>query len=260
MSTAPVLFVSHGAPSFALEPGIVGARLRDIGMSWSGLEGVLVISPHWMTPDLRVMSHAAPNTIHDFGGFAAELYRLCYPAPGHPVLALEIAKLLRDAGFDPHLDAQRGFDHGAWVPLLHLLPRADVPVLQVSLPQAFDAADALQLGRALRPLRARGVAVVGSGSLTHNLYEVFRAQPDDADYASAFARWVRDAVQRRDLDALLDYRRRAPQAERAHPTEEHFLPLLVAAGASDETDALVPIDGGMTYSVLSMDAFLWSPT
>lgn len=260
MSPAPVLFVSHGAPSFALEPGLAGAWLRQIGTRWHGLEALVVVSPHWMTRELRVTGAAAPETIHDFGGFAPELYQLRYPALGHPHLAQATVQALAAAGFEPQLDPQRGYDHGAWVPLLHLRPQADVPVLQVSLPQCFDTAAALRLGRALRPLRDQGVAVVGSGSLTHNLYEVFRNRPDDAAYAQAFAHWVADAVQRRDTEALLDYRRRAPQAERAHPTEEHYLPLLVAMGASNECDRLTRLDGGMTYGVLSMDAYLWEAT
>lgn len=129
-----------------------------------------------------------------------------------------------------------------------------MPVFQVSLPQDIDAAGALRLGQALAPLRERGVLVVGSGSLTHNLYE-FRQQIRNPEYAQEFADWVRDAVAERDVAALVDYRRRAPHAERAHPTEEHYLPLLVAVGASNDTDAVRRVEGGMTYGVLSMDSF-----
>ena len=127
-------------------------------------------------------------------------------------------------------------------------------VLQGSLPGAMNAAGALRLGQALAPLRARGVLILGSGSLTHNLYE-FRQHVRDPEYAQAFADWVADAVRRRDVDALLHYRARAPHAARAHPTEEHFLPLLVALGASDADEHGVRIEGGMTHEVLSMDSF-----
>jgi 4,5-DOPA dioxygenase extradiol len=162
--------------------------------------------------------------------------------------------VLRAAGWPAEPDAAQGLDHGAWVPVRFLYPEADVPVFQVSLPQHIDAAGALRMGQALAPLRQRGVLVIGSGSLTHNLYE-FRQHIRNPEYAQAFVDWVRDAVAARDVDALVHYRRRAPHAERAHPTEEHYLPLLVAVGASADTDAPQLVEGGMTYGVLSMDSF-----
>lgn len=254
MTSAPSLFISHGSPMFALEPGLLGPNLRAIGAALSGIHAVLVVSPHWQTRGVRVGSSAAPETIHDFGGFPAPLYQLQYPAPGAPGLAQDAARLLASAGFDVTLDDRRGLDHGAWVPLRYLFPAADVPVFQVSLPQHIDAAGALRLGQALAPLRERGVLVVGSGSLTHNLYE-FRQHIRDPEYAQQFADWIRAAVAARDVEALVDYRRRAPHAQRAHPTEEHYLPLLVAVGASADTDPARLVEGGMTYGVLSMDSF-----
>lgn len=252
--TAPALFVSHGSPMFALEPGLLGPHLQQVGRSLAGLAAVLVVSPHWQTRGVQVMTNPAPATLHDFGGFSPALYTLQYTPPGAPALAAEAARLLAAAGFDVALDAARGLDHGAWVPLRYLFEDAGVPVFQVSLPVDANAASALRMGRALAPLRERGVLVVGSGSLTHNLYE-FRQHVRDPEYAQAFADWVHAAVQRRDVDALVDYRRRAPHATRAHPTEEHFLPLLVALGASDPRDRVQRVDGGMTHGVLSMDSF-----
>jgi 4,5-DOPA dioxygenase extradiol len=154
-------------------------------------------------------------------------------------------------------DDGRGLDHGVWVPLLYLLPEAKIPVFQVSLPFAFDAENALELGRALRALRQQGVLVMGSGSLTHNLREIGQTNPNNARYAVEFTAWIRRHVQARDVDGLADYRRRAPHAERAHPTEEHFLPLLVAVGASGDEDAVDVIEGGMTYGVLSMESYVF---
>lgn len=255
MSRTPSLFVSHGSPMFALEPGLLGPNLARIGDSLPSLAAILVVSPHWQTlRGVRVTGTATPETLHDFGGFPPPLYALQYPAPGAPELAADTVALLRAAGFDADLDPQRGLDHGAWVPLRYLKPDAGVPVLQVSLPHRIDAAGALRLGEALAPMRERGVLVVGSGSLTHNLYE-FRQHVRDPEYAQAFADWVAAAVERRDVDALVDYRNRAPFAARAHPTEEHYLPLLVALGASDAGDARRRVPGGMTYEVLSMDSF-----
>ena len=252
--TAPSIFISHGSPMFALEPGLLGPNLRAIGRSLRGLTAVLVVSPHWQTRGVCVGSSAAPETIHDFGGFPPPLYQLQYPAPGAPALARDAAELLAQAGFEVALDERRGLDHGAWVPLRYLLPDADVPVFQVSLPQHIDAAGALRLGQALAPLRERGVLVIGSGSLTHNLYE-FRQHIRDPEYAQQFVDWIRAAVAARDVEALVDYRRRAPHAQRAHPTEEHYLPLLVAVGAGADTDPARLVEGGMTYGVLSMDSF-----
>lgn len=254
MSRAPSLFISHGSPMFALEPGLLGPNLRQLGRALNDLAAIVVVSPHWQTSGVRVGATSAPATIHDFGGFPAPLYALQYTPRGAPELAPDIVRRLVDAGFPATLDASRGLDHGAWVPLRYLKPDADVPVLQVSLPHDIDAAGALRLGKALAPLRDRGVLIVGSGSLTHNLYE-FRQHIQDPDYAQAFADWVADAVARHDVEALVHYRQRAPHAERAHPTEEHYLPLLVAIGASDADEPRGLIRGGMTHGVLSMDSF-----
>ena len=260
MNKAPVFFISHGAPTFALEPGVLGPRLFALGQQLSGLTAVLVVSPHWQTRDLRVMTTAAPATVHDFGGFPAALYELQYPAPGHPQYAKEAAHLLADAGFTAGFDEQRGLDHGAWVPLRHLLPGADVPVFQVSMPVTLNAADAVRLGRALAPLRERGVLIVASGSLTHNLYEFRQSGASEAAYAREFVGWVREAVLANEVDRLVAYRQSAPHAERAHPTEEHYLPLLVALGARAGDEAAQVIEGGITHGVLSMESYAWGLT
>jgi 4,5-DOPA dioxygenase extradiol len=254
---APALFVSHGAPTFALEPGLLGPKLKRLGEQLTDLAAVAVVSAHWQTPGVQVMRTAAPETIHDFGGFPPALYRLQYPAPGAPALAADTAALLGAEGLGVSFDDGRGFDHGVWVPLLHLLPEARVPVFQVSLPFAYNAEKALQLGRALKALREQGVMVMGSGSLTHNLREIGQTDPDNTRYALEFTAWVRRHLQNRDIDALVDYRRRASHALRAHPTEEHFLPLLVALGASEDEDTVEVIDGGMTYGVLSMESYVF---
>ncbi|MEX1828453.1 dioxygenase [Luteibacter sp. CQ10] len=256
MTRAPAIFASHGAPTFALEPGLLGSRLTDLGESHlADARAIVVVSPHWQTCGVRVTGAATPSTIHDFGGFPPALYSLTYDAPGAPSLAAETASLLIDHGFATTVDDERGYDHGAWVPMRYLRPDADVPVIQVSMPHNLDTAGALRLGEALGGLRDRGVAVVGSGSLTHNLYEV-RRDGVNAAYAVEFAAWSREAVLAGDVKSLLAYRRLAPSAIRAHPTEEHYLPLLVAVGAAGG-DAPKAIDGGITYGVLSMDSYAW---
>ena len=254
MNRAPALFVSHGSPMFAAQPGLLGPRLLGLGRRLGDARAILVVSPHWQTRDVRVSVSARPATIHDFGGFPDALYQLRYPARGAPALARQAVARLEQAGFVVAED-ERGLDHGAWVPLMYLRPDAHIPVFQVSMPRDLDAERALQLGAALRPLRDAGVVIVGSGSLTHNLSEYFHGARE-VQYAREFAGWVRDKVSARDTDALLEYRASAPHAERAHPTAEHFLPLLVAIGAGGYDEPLDVLDGGLD-GVLSMDSFAW---
>ncbi len=260
----PALFVSHGSPMFALEPGTSGPALQrwgtDLASSLQGaLRGVVLMSPHWVAPVASVMSGAQPATWHDFGGFPRPLYALQYPAPGEPALAAEVLQRLIDVGLPAQADAQRPFDHGAWVPAMHLFPQADVPLVQVALPADAGPAEAYALGAALAGLRARGVLVVGSGSMTHNLSEFFGGAREPASYVVAFSRWVEQAVLRGDKAALLDYRRQAPHAARAHPSEDHFLPIFFALGAAGWGGEVPPRVDYLTrevmYGMLAMDSF-----
>jgi 4,5-DOPA dioxygenase extradiol len=253
----PTVFVSHGAPTFALEPGLAGAQLRALGTALGRPRAILVVSPHWMTPEVQVTSAEQPETVHDFGGFARALFDIRYPAPGSPALAARVRQVLGDHGIVASLDPVRGLDHGAWVPLLHMVPQADVPVVQVSLPLAADEARAFELGRALAPLAHEGVLIVGSGSLTHNLYEFRMGDVQEAAYAREFSGWIRQAVLDGDADRLLHALDRAPHARRAHPTTEHFLPLLVAAGAAGALTPSTVLDGGIRHGVLAMESYVF---
>jgi 4,5-DOPA dioxygenase extradiol len=254
---APVFFISHGAPTFALEPGVLGPQLQALGRHLPRIRAVLVVSPHWQTKDAKVMTTALPETVHDFGGFPSSLYALRYPAAGQPEIAIEAARLLDAAGFPTSCDDRRGLDHGAWVPLYHLLPKADVAVFQVSMPFKLDPQSAAKFGQALAPLREQGVLIVTSGSMTHNLYEFRHSGSEPQVYAQEFANWVKAAVLAGAVNPIIQYRTEAPHAERAHPTEEHFLPLLVALGAQGDGDTPQLIDGGITHGVLSMDSYVW---
>jgi len=260
MNRLPSLFVSHGAPTFAIEPGLAGPRLTALGRALPRPRAVLVVSPHWMTPTPRVGLVSKPQTIHDFGGFDPALYEIVYPVDGHPELAQRALDLLDDAGWDPQPDERRGLDHGAWVPLRHMYPAADVPAFQVSLPSRLDGDGARAFGEALAPLAEAGVLILGSGSLTHNLGEFRMGSSSPQTYAAEFAAWVRDAVLRGDSASLRQTLSLAPHAHRAHPTTEHFLPLLVAAGAAAVALPAQVIEGGITHGVLSMDDFVfgWS--
>ena len=235
---------------------MLGPRLTTLGQQLTGIKAVLVVSPHWQTRDVQVMTTAKPETVHDFGGFPAALYKLQYPANGQPEIAAEAARLLTEAGFAVTPDARRGLDHGAWVPMMHMLPDANVPVFQVSMPQTLTTAQALRLGEALAPLRAQGVAIMASGSMTHNLYEFNPQATQPEPYVQEFAAWVRAAVLAQATDSLVNYRSLAPHAQRAHPSEEHFLPLLMAQGARG-VDSAQTIDDSVTHGMLSMESYVW---
>ncbi|AKS41144.1 DODA-type extradiol aromatic ring-opening family dioxygenase [Wenzhouxiangella marina] len=255
MRTLPSLFVSHGAPTFALEAGQVGPLLRQLGQTLPRPRAIVMVSAHWQSQGVRVTGAARPETIHDFRGFDDALYELRYPAPGEPALARQIVEQLNGAGWPTRLDPHRGLDHGAWVPLLHLYADADVPVVQVSLPHDLDGPGAEALGLLLAPLADDNILIIGSGSLTHNLRDVFLGTQKFA-YAKEFTDWIRAAVARGDRDALRDALIMAPQAQRAHPTPEHYWPLVVAAAAGQNGPGTL-LDGGMTHRVLSMDAFVF---
>ncbi len=254
----PVLFVSHGSPMFALEAGETGPALTRWGQALRqrhpGFRGVGILSPHWMAHGVEVMAHAQPPTWHDFGGFPPALYRLQYPAPGAPVLAQQVQARLAQAGIAATLNPERPLDHGAWVPLMHLLPQADVPVVQLALPVDADARAVYALGQALQDLRSQGVLLVGSGSMTHNLREFFGGERQAASYVVEFSRWVEQQVQAGAIDALLDWQQQAPHALRAHPTDEHFLPLYFALGAGAGSTPHY-LSREVMYGMLAMDAF-----
>lgn len=255
--TLPTLFLSHGSPMFALEPGRAGALLGALGHALPRPRAVLVMSPHWMSSTLQVTATARPQTVHDFGGFPRTLYALQYPAAGDPALAAEIVALLGAQGVPATLHPAQGLDHGAWVPLMHLYPEADVPVLQISQPLDPSPRALLELGRHLAPLREQGILIVGSGSMTHNLHE-FRHGAAGETYPQTFADWIWHCVEQGDADALLDYRRRAPAAVRAHPTDEHLLPLYFALGAAAEDGSRATrLAAGVSDGVLSMDSLVF---
>lgn len=266
MTRQPVLFVSHGSPMFAVQPGISGPALAAWARAHAPadqLKGIVVMSPHWMAHGLDVMTSPHPKTWHDFGGFPPALYELQYPAQGSPALAAQVLGLLRDADLTADADPQRPLDHGCWVPLMHLYPDADVPVLQVALPLEAGPGGVYAAGQALAPLRAQGVLLVASGSMTHNLHELRREDGPTDPYVSAFCDWVHDTLMQGDLPAMLDYRARAPHAARAHPTDEHFRTIYFALGAAGwgQPDGPFPhyITREVMYRTISMDAFSFHP-
>lgn len=258
--TQPTLFISHGAPNLALHTTPAHEFLSGLGRDLPRPSAILVASAHFATRTPALTSDANPVTIHDFGrGFEAELFAMHYDAPGDPALAARTAKLLEQAGLSATLAAQRGFDHGTWVPLRLMHPAADIPVVQLSVQPHLGPQHHLALGAALAPLRDEGVLIIGSGAITHNLHELFGegyglADPAP-DWVSDFGEWARDRIEADDRDALLDYRTRGPHAARNHPTDEHLLPLFVAMGAAGAEAHGQRIHSSEQYGVLMMDAY-----
>lgn len=278
MSPAPLpaLFVSHGAPLLAVEDGAPRRFFQTLGAALGHPQAILAVSAHWEASRPTVSRVARPETIHDFHGFPAPLYQLRYPAPGAPALAERTAGLLARAGFDAGLDPDRGLDHGAWVPLMLMYPEADIPVAQLSLIHGGSAADHLALGRALAPLRAEGVLVLGSGSAVHNLRALDWSGGAPEPWARDFLGWLdatltgappgeaavateqEAAVATKQEAAVAAWRDSAPSANRAHPTDDHFLPLAVALAAAGPEPHTTRLHASWAYGSLGMHAWAFS--
>lgn len=252
----PAVFVSHGAPTLAVAQNDTVEFLKNLGRGLGRPKAILCASAHWNTQSPAVSGVARPETIHDFGGFSEELYRIRYVAPGAPALARRASKLLADAGIACAFDEERGLDHGAWVPLRLMYPEADVPVAQLSIQPSLGPEHHFRLGQALGPLRGEGVLVLATGSATHNLR---RLEPAGAppDWALQFDEWIFRKIAEGSTEELFNYRRLVPYASLAHPTEEHLLPLFVAlgAGAAGGSNAGRCLHRGWTYGSLSMAAY-----
>ncbi|WKW31759.1 dioxygenase [Pseudomonas viridiflava] len=250
----PSLFISHGSPMLALQPGESGPALARLAAEMPRPRAIVMVSAHWESHELLVNGNPQPETWHDFGGFAAELFAVQYPAPGLPDLTREVVELLAASDLPARIDSRRPFDHGVWVPLSLMYPQADIPVVQISLPSRQGPELQTRVGKALAGLRADGVLIIGSGSITHNLGELnwngdsARVEP----WAQAFRDWMIDKLASDDESALHQYRSLAPHAVRAHPSDEHLLPLYFARGAGG---AFSIAHQGFTMGALGMDIY-----
>jgi 4,5-DOPA dioxygenase extradiol len=254
----PSVFISHGSPMHALEPGAAGEAWRALGRRLGKPKAIVIASAHWETNLPMLTGSPKPETIHDFSGFPQPLYRIRYPAPGAPEVAQRAQSLLKAAGFTAAIDGTRGLDHGAWSPLLYMYPDADVPVVQLAVQSPLGTRHHLAVGRALRPLAEEGVLVIGSGHMTHNLRDWARGAGQPAVYAANFQRWVHDKIESHDYESLADYRSLTPDGARAHPSDEHFLPLFVALGAAPEKTRPERIYDDIEAGVLAMDAYVFN--
>ncbi|GLZ78804.1 dioxygenase [Actinorhabdospora filicis] len=233
MTRTPAIYLSHGAPPLA-DDALWTRQLAAWSAGLERPEAILVVSAHWENDPLTIGATRTVPLVYDFWGFPQHYYDVTYPAPGAPGLAADVARLLPGVHHDPG----RGLDHGAYVPLKEMFPEADIPVLQMSMP-TLDPAELYGVGKTLAPLRDQGVLIVGSGFTTHNLRGIDPGLGTDEApaWSREFDHWTQEAVTARDVDALLDFQRKAPAAHIAHPRTEHYAPLFVALGAAEEDDA-----------------------
>ena len=235
-SRMPALYLGHGAPPL-LEDAMWPAQLAGWAARLPRPSAILVVSAHWQTAPIALSATGRVPLVYDFYGFPEHYYRLTYPASGAPELAARVKGLMPAS--EPVLDrSQRGLDHGAWVPLMAMYPEADIPVLQMSMPD-LDPKHLFEVGRRLAPLRDEGVLVIGSGFMTHGLpfiQDYFNGKPGAPQWSVEFDRWAAEALERGDLDTLFAFRERAPGMPYAHPTVEHFAPLFVTLGAAAVAD------------------------
>ncbi len=254
------LFVPHGAPTFALHPGAIGRAMSEVARRFEAPRAIVIVSPHWTTSAPTIGAAAELETIHDFYGFDPALYTLRYPARGDATAAGEVALALRTAGIDCSVDGTRGLDHGAWIPLREMFPAAQVPIVPLSVQAHLGPRHALQIGRALAPLVQRGFLIIGSGNVTHNLHDwsavSLRGAPTP-DYVERFPDWLAERLHANDLRALLDYRVASTDGARAHPTEEHLLPLFTALGAAPAGAQAHRYVRATNDHVISMDGYFF---
>jgi 4,5-DOPA dioxygenase extradiol len=251
----PVVFLGHGSPMNALADTDYSRAWTALGQSLPEPAAVLVVSAHWMTQGTTLVDVSAlPKTIHDFYGFPDALYAMQYPASGSPALAREVVSLL--ASHHAAGDDSWGLDHGAWTVLRFLYPQADVPVFQVSIDMGRGLDHQIEVGRTLAQLRDRGVLILGSGNVVHNL-RAMRPGSAPQDFALEFDQLFAARLVERDLPALVDRARLGPLLRVAHPTVDHYMPALTIAGASDSRDQLVFMTDAIDLGSVSMRSFVF---
>jgi 4,5-DOPA dioxygenase extradiol len=254
----PSVFISHGSPMHALEPGAAGEAWKALAQRLPRPKAIVIASAHWETNLPMLTGSEKPETIHDFYNFPEPLYALRYPVPGAPEVAQRAQQLLKDAGFTAGIDGCRGLDHGAWSPLLYMYPRHEIPVVQISVQPGLGPRHHVALGHAVRKLSDEGVLIIGSGHMTHNLRDWGRGAKEPQPYAREFQEWVKQKLEQKDIESLVEYRSRSPHGARAHPTDEHFLPLFFALGAAAGKAKPERVYDAIDSGVLAMDAYVFA--
>jgi 4,5-DOPA dioxygenase extradiol len=264
MTELPSLFVSHGAPTLAVEDSPARRFLLGLGARLPRPRAIVVVSAHHDSAVTEITGGAEPETIHDFNGFPQALYELRYPAPGEPQLADDLVGMLQTSGIDARVNLQRGLDHGAWVPLMLVYPDADIPVVQVSINMSQSPRYHFELGRSLASLRQDDVLVIGSGSATHNRREFFAGDySHDAappTWVTDFADWLAARVEEGQIASVLNAVEEGPHGRHNHPTMDHIHPLFVACGAAGDSGRGSRVHRSTTYGVLAMDVYAFGST
>ena len=253
LQTLPGLFISHGSPMLALNPEQVGPALHRLSLNLPKPEAIIVMSAHWESHALEISTSVRAETWHDFRVFPAALYDIHYPAPGQPELAEKILHLLADAGLTAHANSTRPRDHGVWMPLLHMYPDADIPVIEISLPINMSAKDIFKIGQTLAILREQQILLIGSGSITHNLAELsWHGESQEVPvWASSFRNDVVSKLNHQNYEAILDWQN-IPYVKRNHPTLEHFAPLFFAMGTGSRFNI---VHSSFSMGSLGMDIY-----
>jgi 4,5-DOPA dioxygenase extradiol len=248
----PIIFLGHGNPMNAISKNDYTQAWSDLGRKLPKPKAILSISAHWYIPGVALTAMADPQTIHDFGGFPEQLYQFQYPAPGNPKLAQRVAKML--SSVSASLDTAWGLDHGTWSVLAHVFPKADIPVVQLSIDQRQPAEFHYEMGRKLIPLRDQGVLVIGSGNLVHNLhaYSWGRNQPQPYDWAVRFEDIARKQILAGNHKPLIDYETLGQDALLSIPTPDHYLPLLYILGGSEKGEPVEFLAEGIDGGSISM--------
>ncbi|MFO8084529.1 MAG: class III extradiol ring-cleavage dioxygenase [Desulfobacterales bacterium] len=263
MSLFPSLFISHGMPVMALLESPTHHFLKNLGKKLGRPKAIVCISAHWETVAPMVSGADFPNTVHDFYGFPRQLYEINYCAPGDPSLASEIIETFSQNGISSKIDNEKGFDHGAWVPLYLMYPEADIPVIQLSIQGDLDTAHHFSMGQALARFRKEGVLIMGSGGATHNLEDIHgrKMRDEPVQYAIDFDAWLEKNILSGDVSSLLNYKKHGPDAEKNHPyPSEHFLPLFVPMGAAGPGFKAELLHREFIYGILSLAAYMWNDT
>ncbi|EPF79966.1 DODA-type extradiol aromatic ring-opening family dioxygenase [Acinetobacter rudis] len=252
LQTLPGLFISHGSPMLALNPEQVGPALARLSLNLPRPQAIIVMSAHWESEALELSHAIRPETWHDFRGFPEELYQIRYPAPGHPELAESIIQRLAEAEITAHANSTRPRDHGVWMPLLHMYPEADIPVVEISIPHHFSADQLYQLGQCLAYFREQQILIIGSGSITHNLAELSWSRDTPTPvWAATFSQQIISALKNGDYDKVLQWQT-LPYIKQNHPSLEHLAPLFFSMGTGSRFSL---VHSSFSMGALGMDIY-----
>lgn len=254
----PSLFIAHGSPMVAIEQSEYAHFLEQLGTTLGRPKAIILFSAHWENPVQMVSDVEQYSTIYDFRGFPEELYRVTYPAMGHHELSRDIQQRLTAQGIPHQVETQRGFDHGAWTILHKLFPKVDIPVIAMSVNADLSPAEQYRIGRALAPLRAEDILIIGSGVTVHN-FQLFnhRENPEVHAAVESFENWLEEKLHHWDTDALFQYETQAPHAKLAVPANgaEHFVPLFYAMGASDNHQTAQTLHRSMFMNIMTNSVY-----